>query len=93
MRDALVQIVLRLRDDVLQDREGSRNPSDGVGLGSLYPGSASHSMPQVLSGIPPVSHSGYEQQRGDGGSGLNMLPSDSFYGYGSLQVWHYLIIA
>ncbi|KAK1375498.1 RNA-binding KH domain-containing protein [Heracleum sosnowskyi] len=86
VRDALVQIVLRLRDDVLRDREGNRNPSDGVGLGSLYPGSASHSMPQVLPGIPPVSHTGYEQQRGDGGSGLNMLSSDSYYGYGSLPM-------
>ncbi|KAL8113229.1 hypothetical protein AgCh_020522 [Apium graveolens] len=86
VRDALVQIVLRLRDDVLRDREGNRNPSDGVGHGSLYTGSVSHSVPRVLPGIPPVSHTGYEPQRGDGGSGLNMLSSDSFYGYGSLPM-------
>lgn len=92
MRDALVQIVLRLRDDVLRDREGNRNP-DGAGHGSLYPGSTSLSMPQVLPSIPPVGHAGYEQQRGDGGSGLSMLSSDSFYGYGSLPVCHYLITA
>ncbi|WOG89673.1 hypothetical protein DCAR_0208911 [Daucus carota subsp. sativus] len=85
VRDALVQIVLRLRDDVLRDREGNRNP-DGAGHGSLYPGSTSLSMPQVLPSIPPVGHAGYEQQRGDGGSGLSMLSSDSFYGYGSLPM-------
>ncbi|KAL8120779.1 hypothetical protein AgCh_017821 [Apium graveolens] len=34
-RDALVQIVLGLQNDVLRDKEGNRNPSDGVGLGSL----------------------------------------------------------
>lgn len=85
MRDALVQIVLRLRDDVLKDREVNQYPLDGVGLRSLYPGSTGFSMPEVLPGIPPVGHLGYEQ-RDDTGSGLNMASTDSLYGYRSLPV-------
>ncbi|KAK1365272.1 hypothetical protein POM88_040833 [Heracleum sosnowskyi] len=56
VRDALIQIVLRLRDDVLKDREVNQNPSDGVGLHSLYPVSADFSVPPVLPSIPPVGH-------------------------------------
>lgn len=87
MRDALVQIVLRLRDDVLKDREGSRNQSDGVD--SYYSGGTGLSMPSVLPSIPPIGPLGYEQ-RADAGSGLGMLSSNSLYGYGSLSVWHHL---
>lgn len=85
MRDALVQIVLRLRDDVLKDREVNQNPLDGVGLRSLYPGSTDFSVPPVFPGVPLVGHLGYEQ-RGDTGSGLNMASTDSLCGYGSLPV-------
>ncbi|KAK1356797.1 hypothetical protein POM88_050053 [Heracleum sosnowskyi] len=81
VRDALVQIVLRLRDDVLKDREVNQNPSDGVGLRSLYPVSADFSVPPVLPSIPPVGHLDFEQ-RGDTGSGLNIASTDNNYGYG-----------
>lgn len=83
VRDALVQIVLRLRDDVLKDREGSRNQSDGVD--SYYSGGTGLSVPSVLRSIPPIAPLGYEQ-RADTGSGLGMLSSNSLYGYGSLSV-------
>ncbi|KAK1368983.1 KH domain-containing protein [Heracleum sosnowskyi] len=85
VRDALVQIVLRLRDDVLKDREVNQNPSDGVGLRSVYLGSADFSVPPVLPSVPPVGHLGYDQ-RGDTGSGLNMASTDNIYGYGSLPM-------
>ncbi|KAA8519470.1 hypothetical protein F0562_013726 [Nyssa sinensis] len=83
VRDALVQIVLRLRDDVLKDREGDRNPS--AGTDSLYSGGAGHSVTSVLPSVPPVAPFGYEQ-RPETGSGLGMLSSSSLYGYGSLSM-------
>lgn len=87
MRDALVQIVLRLRDDALKDREGSRNQSDGVD--PYYSGNTGVSMPSALPSIPPVAPLGYDK-RTDGGSGLGLLSSNSTYGYGSLPVRHHL---
>ncbi|XP_057471557.1 KH domain-containing protein At4g18375-like [Actinidia eriantha] len=83
VRDALVQIVLRLRDDVLKDRDGGRNASTGAD--SLYSGGAGLSMPSVLPTIPPVAPLGYGQ-RAESGSGLGMLSSSSIYGYGSLPM-------
>ncbi|XP_058098106.1 KH domain-containing protein At4g18375-like isoform X2 [Magnolia sinica] len=81
VRDALVQIVLRLRDDVLKDREGYRNappPTD-----SLYSGG--RSVSSVLPNVPPVAPLGYDQ-RVETGSSLGMLSTGSLYGYGSYQV-------
>ncbi|XP_010275880.1 PREDICTED: KH domain-containing protein At4g18375 [Nelumbo nucifera] len=82
VRDALVQIVLRLRDDVLKDRDGGRNPppvSD-----SLYSGGSGLSVPSVLPSVPPVAPlGGYD--RVESGSSLGMLSSSSLYGYGSLS--------
>ncbi|KAH1134329.1 hypothetical protein GYH30_012629, partial [Glycine max] len=43
--DALIQIILRLRDDVLRERDTSHNPS--IGVESLYPGSAGLSLPSM----------------------------------------------
>ncbi|OVA14393.1 K Homology domain [Macleaya cordata] len=83
VRDALVQIVLRLRDDALKDREGNRNPPPASD--SMYPGSGGLSMASVLPSIPPVAPLGYDQ-RLETGSGLGMLSSSSLYGYGSLPV-------
>ena len=82
VRDALVQIVLRLRDDILKDREGGRNPS---GTDSLYSGASALSVSSVLSSIPPAPQLSYEK-RAESGSGLGMLSSSSLYGYGSLSV-------
>ncbi|KAJ0016511.1 hypothetical protein Pint_10941 [Pistacia integerrima] len=83
VRDALVQIVLRLRDDVLKDRDAARNPS--VGSDSMYSGGAGLSVPPLLSSGPPVTQLGYDQ-RAETGSGLGMLSSSSLYGYGSLPI-------
>ncbi|CAL5341060.1 hypothetical protein CsSME_00047876 [Camellia sinensis var. sinensis] len=83
VRDALIQIVLRLRDDVLKDREGGHNTS--AGADSMYSSGTDFSMPSVLPRVPPVAPMGYEQ-RTESGSGLGMLSSGSLYGYGSLSV-------
>ncbi|XP_028090979.1 KH domain-containing protein At4g18375-like [Camellia sinensis] len=83
VRDALIQIVMRLRDDVLKDREGGHNTS--AGADSMYSGGTGFSMPSVLPSVPPVAPMGYEQ-RAESGSGLGMLSSGSLYGYGSLSI-------
>ncbi|PQQ20455.1 KH domain-containing protein [Prunus yedoensis var. nudiflora] len=83
LRDALIQIVLRLRDDVLKDRDGGHNPSGGAE--SLYSGGTGLSMPSVLPSVPPVTSLGYDQ-RVESGSGLGMLSSGSVYGYGSMSM-------
>lgn len=83
VRDALVQIILRLRDDALKDRDGSRNPP--VGADHIYSSGTGISMPPLLPSIPPVGPLGYDQ-RADSGSGIGMLSSSSLYGYGSLSM-------
>eukprot|EP00262_Sarcandra_glabra_P021898 TRINITY_DN9443_c0_g1_i1.p1 TRINITY_DN9443_c0_g1~~TRINITY_DN9443_c0_g1_i1.p1 ORF type:complete len:624 (-),score=139.41 TRINITY_DN9443_c0_g1_i1:175-2046(-) len=80
VRDALVQIILRLRDYVLKDREGDQSaPIADSRCSSGY------SAPSVLPSVPPVAPFGYDQRVDTGGS-LGMLSSRSMYGYGSLQV-------
>lgn len=76
MRDALVQIVLRLRDDVLKDRDGGRNPP--ATNDSHYSGASAMSIPPVT----PVNPLSYDQ-RHETGSGLGLLSSGGLYGYGS----------
>jgi poly(rC)-binding protein 2/3/4 len=83
VRDALVQIVLRLRDDVLKDKDGGLNSS--VGTDSVYPVHAGISIPSILPSVPPVVPMGYDQ-RAESGSGLGLFSSSSLYGYGSLPV-------
>lgn len=80
MRDALIQIVLRLRDDVLKEKDGVHNHS--VGADSLGSG---HSVPSALPSVHPVTSLSYDQ-KADAASGLGMLSSSSLYGYGSLSV-------
>ncbi|PIN10696.1 PolyC-binding proteins alphaCP-1 [Handroanthus impetiginosus] len=82
VRDALIQIVLRLRDDVLRDREDVHNSSAGVE--PLYAGGASLPVSSVLRSVSSSAALGYEQ-RADTGSGLGLL-SSSGYGYGSLPL-------
>ncbi|XP_077253858.1 RNA-binding KH domain-containing protein [Tasmannia lanceolata] len=79
VRDALVQIILRLRDYVLKDKDGGHI---APAADSVY--SSGLSVPSVLPSAPPVTSLGYDQ-RVEPGSGLGMLSSNSLYGYGSLQ--------
>lgn len=80
VRDALIQIVLRLRDDVLKEKDGGYNPSAGAdSLGS------GRSVPSALPSVRPVPSLSYDQKT-DVGSGLGMLSSSSLYGYGSLPM-------
>ena len=83
VRDALIQIVLRLRDDALKDRDGSSNPSGGAD--PLYAGAKGLSVPPVLSSVPSVKSLGYEP-RTETGSGVGMLSSSGLYKYGSFSV-------
>ncbi|KAL9355264.1 hypothetical protein Peur_053234 [Populus x canadensis] len=83
VRDALVQIVLRLRDDVLKEKDGGLNSS--VGTDSVYPVHAGISIPSILPSVPPVASMGYDQ-RAESGSGLGLFSSSSLYGYGSLPM-------
>lgn len=53
VRDALVQIVLRLRDDVLKDRDRGHNQS--AGADSYYSGGTGLSAHSVLPSVPPVA--------------------------------------
>ncbi|KAI4300047.1 hypothetical protein L6164_033465 [Bauhinia variegata] len=84
VRDALIQIVLRLRDDVLREKDTGPKPS--VGVEPLYTSGAGLSMPSMLPSVPSIgTPMGYDQ-RTDSGSGLGMLSSSSLYGYGSLPM-------
>ncbi|KAK7319126.1 hypothetical protein RJT34_03840 [Clitoria ternatea] len=84
VRDALIQIILRLRDDVLRERDTGHIPS--IGAESLYSGSTGLSLPPVLPSVPPVAASMVYDQRAESGTGLGMLSSSSLYGYGSLSM-------
>lgn len=83
VRDALVQIVLRLRDDVLKENDSGRNPS--VGADSLYSSGSGIPVSSLLPSVPPVASLAYDQ-RAETGSGLGLLSSNSLYGYGSLSM-------
>ena len=83
VRDALIQIVLRLRDDVLKGNEGVRHPSGG--FDSVYCGAAGLPVPSMLPNVPSVAPLTYDQ-RAETGAGVGMLSSSSLYGYGSFPV-------
>ncbi|XP_062196481.1 KH domain-containing protein At4g18375-like [Phragmites australis] len=88
LRDALVQIVLRLREDVLKDRVDIQN-SDRDGKlkvatnDSLY--GSSLSLPALLPYSQQIAPLGYDQ-RGETERGLEVFPRSSSYGYSSFQV-------
>ncbi|KAM6552055.1 hypothetical protein CsatB_001863 [Cannabis sativa] len=84
VKDALVQIVLRLRDDVLKDRNTARNPSSGNE--ALYSSGTSLSMSSMLPSVPPVAPLSSYDQRTESGSGLGLISSSGLYGYGSLPM-------
>ncbi|GMH21841.1 hypothetical protein Nepgr_023684 [Nepenthes gracilis] len=83
VRDALVQIVLRLREVALKDKDHGRNPS--AGADSVYTAGGGLSMPPVLPAVSSVAPPSYEH-RSEVGTGLGRLPSGSLYGYGSLSM-------
>ncbi|XP_020587385.1 KH domain-containing protein At4g18375 isoform X2 [Phalaenopsis equestris] len=79
VRDALLQIILRLREDALKDKDGN----DALPTSeSLY--NSSLSVPPLLSSGQGVGNMGYDH-RTEPGSGLGLLSSSSIYGYSSLQ--------
>lgn len=88
VRDALIQIILRLRDDVLKDKEGGHNPSGGSD--SVYSGAAGLSVPSLLHSVPSIAPLSYEQ-RAETAGGVGILSSSSLYGYGSLSVSHLMM--
>ncbi|RZS13483.1 hypothetical protein BHM03_00045082 [Ensete ventricosum] len=87
LRDALVQIILRLREDALKDKEGNQNAqkdsSQNVpATDSLHSGSLS--VPPVLPTIPPLAPLSYDQ-RAETERGLGIFPGSNLFGYNSLQ--------
>ncbi|KAK2384021.1 RNA-binding KH domain-containing protein [Trifolium repens] len=84
VRDALIQIILRLRDDVLREKDIGHNSSTGGE--SFYSSGAGLSFPSMLPSIPSVAAPLVYDQRAEGASGLGMLSSSSHYGYGSLPM-------
>ncbi|XP_075483093.1 KH domain-containing protein At4g18375-like [Primulina tabacum] len=82
VRDALIQIVLRLRDDVLKDREGGQHSF--VGGKALYSGGASLPVQSELPSVSSTASFGYEK-RPESRSGLGLL-SSSAYGYNPLSM-------
>lgn len=92
MRDALIQIVLRLRDDVLRDREiGSRNqpPARSENNNFFSSGSSNTGLAlpsSFMSSVPQVASVDFDR-RPETGSSMSMLPSSGgLYGYGSFPV-------
>lgn len=79
VRDALIQIVLRLREDVLKDRDGGYNPS------AVAASSAGLSVPSILPSIPSAASLGYHQIA-ESGSGLSVPFSSGLYGFGALPI-------
>ncbi|KAH0920371.1 hypothetical protein HID58_028031 [Brassica napus] len=77
---SLIQVVLRLREDVLGDRGSvsARNPpparSDHAGF----------TLPPFVSSVPEYAFVDFDQRRETGESSLGMVSSDRFYGYESI---------
>lgn len=82
VRDALIQIVLRLREDVLKKRDTDHNPP--IGAESFYSGSSVLSAPSMAPSVPTAALA-YDQRTGSG-TGLGMHSSSSLYGYDSYSV-------
>lgn len=88
VKDALIHIILRLRDDVLREKDIGHNPSTGGE--SFYSSGAGLSFPSMLPSIPSVGAPRVYDQRAEGATGLGMLSSSSLYGYGSMPVCLFL---
>lgn len=93
VRDALVHIVLRLREDALRDRDETVNSSRDTM--SSKPALPSVDMPYPSSGLPPLSsglpsaqsHLSYDRRAPfDVDRNLGIYPSTGLYGYNSMPV-------
>lgn len=84
VRDALIQIVLRLREDVLKNKDIDHNRH--IGSESLYASSSVLSAPPMLSSIPATAPALAYDQRTGSGTGLGMHSSRSHYGYDSYSM-------
>lgn len=84
VRDALIQIILRLRDDVLREKDLGHNSSTGGE--SFYSSGTGLSFPSMLPSIPSVAAPLVYDQRAEGATGPGMFSSSSLYGYGSMPV-------
>ena len=83
LRDALVQIIIRLREDALRDRDSSR--SNPTPVDSMY--SSSLPVQAILPSVTPVAPIGYDQRAEAERGGIGMFTGGSnLYGYNSLQV-------
>ncbi|MED6183349.1 hypothetical protein PIB30_037075 [Stylosanthes scabra] len=85
VRDALIQIVLRLRDDVLKERDTGHNPPP-IGSESFYSGGSVLPVRSVIPPVPDVPAPLAYDHRSESGTGLNMLSSSSLHGYGSYSM-------
>ncbi|CAK8578344.1 unnamed protein product [Lathyrus sativus] len=84
VRDALIQIILRLRDDVLREKDIGHNSSTGGE--SFYSNGAGLSFPSMLPSVPSVAAPLVYDHRAEGATGPGMFSSSSLYGYGSLPM-------
>ncbi|RZR89206.1 hypothetical protein BHM03_00016896 [Ensete ventricosum] len=87
LRDALVQIILRLREDALKDKDGNQNSQKDSNhkvppVDTLH--SSSLSVPPVLPTIPSLAPLSYGQ-RAETESGMGIFSGNNLYGYNSLQ--------
>ncbi|KAK9747590.1 hypothetical protein RND81_02G002100 [Saponaria officinalis] len=88
VRDALIQIVLRLRDDALNDKDKGNNPSAAAAAAAadhLYPGTSGLSMPLALQPPAPANRMVYEP-RIESDTGVGMWSSSGFQKYGSMMM-------
>lgn len=84
VRDALIQIILRLRDGALRERDNGHDHSTGGE--SLYLSGAGISLPPVMPSLPSVAAPMVYDQRAESETGLSMFSASNLYGYGSLSV-------
>ncbi|CAN1227229.1 KH domain-containing protein At4g18375 [Linum grandiflorum] len=78
VRDALVQIILRLREDVLRDRDGGHSSAPAE---PLYSGAPGLPVTSFLGTMPPINPLGYDRRVEAG-----LLSSSSLHGYGPLSI-------
>lgn len=84
LRDALRQVVFRLREDALKDKESNQNVRKDTNQ-SVPLHSSSLSVPQVLPENPPRAPLSYDH-RVETERGLGGFSGSSLYGYNTMPV-------